>query len=373
MKIGILTHPLRFNYGGLLQNYALQTVLRRMGHEPLTLDVSHIMKVNKKTFVKDVLKRLYYKYILHLQVYIFKERRYNRLYPTLMRNLQPFIDTHISKVEVDDFNALSENDFDTLIVGSDQVWRRIYMPDIYREYLSFAEGWDVKRISYAASFGTDVWEYSDEETAECKRLVHKFDAVSVREASGVDLCKTHFDIDATWVVDPTLLLEKEDYIKLFEDKELPVHKGSLLVYLLDQRPENDDIVDYLEKTYGLKSFSVNSKYDTPGYHPVEECIQPPVEEWLRGFYDADMVLTDSFHACVFSIIFNKPFIVFGNVKRGLARMQSLLSTYGLSERIIYSVDEAQSIGKDINWSQVIAELQKRKEESMAFLTKWLSN
>lgn len=373
MRIGILTHPLRFNYGGLLQNYALQTVLKRMGHESVTLDVPHKMKIDKKTFVKDVLKRLYYKHILHLQVYVLKERRYNRLYPILIQNLQPFIDTYISKVEVDDFDSLSESDFDALIVGSDQVWRRIYMPDIYREYLSFAEGWDVKRISYAASFGTDEWEYSDEETTECKRLVHKFDAVSVREESGVDLCKTHFDIEATWVVDPTLLLGQEDYIKLFKDKERPAHKGSLLVYLLDQRPENGEMVDYIEKAYGLKSFSVNSKYETPGYHPVEECIQPPVEEWLRGFCDADMVLTDSFHACVFSIIFNKPFIVFGNAKRGLARIESLLSTYGLSDRIIYSVDEARAIGEDINWDQVMPELRRRKEESMAFLTNNLSN
>ena len=220
MKIGILTHPLRFNYGGLLQNYALQTVLRRLGHEPLTLDVPHVMKVNKTTFLKDVLKRLYYRYILHLQVYIFKEWRYNRLYPIMMQNLQPFIDTHIKKIEVNDFNALNPNDFDAFIVGSDQVWRRLYMPDIYREYLSFAEGWNVRRISYAASFGTEEWEYSPLETTECRRLLQKFDAVSVREASGVSLCKKHFGVEAVHVVDPTLLLDRDDYCNLFEGKEL---------------------------------------------------------------------------------------------------------------------------------------------------------
>ena len=90
---------------------------------------------------------------------------------------------------MNDFNALNPNDFDAFIVGSDQVWRRLYMPDIYREYLSFAEGWNVRRISYAASFGTEEWEYSPLETTECRRLLQKFDAVSVREASGVSLCK----------------------------------------------------------------------------------------------------------------------------------------------------------------------------------------
>ena len=106
---------------------------------------------------------------------------------------------------MNDFNALNPNDFDAFIVGSDQVWRRLYMPDIYREYLSFAEGWNVRRISYAASFGTEEWEYSPLETTECRRLLQKFDAVSVREASGVSLCKKHFGVEAVHVVTITAL------------------------------------------------------------------------------------------------------------------------------------------------------------------------
>ena len=367
MKIGILTHPLRFNYGGLLQNYALQTVLRRLGHEPLTLDVPHVMKVNKTTFLKDVLKRLYYRYILHLQVYIFKEWRYNRLYPIMMQNLQPFIDTHIKKIEVNDFNALNPNDFDAFIVGSDQVWRRLYMPDIYREYLSFAEGWNVRRISYAASFGTEEWEYSPLETTECRRLLQKFDAVSVREASGVSLCKKHFGVEAVHVVDPTLLLDRDDYCNLFEGKDIKPHQNGLLVYLLDQREENEKMISYFANTLGLPPFSVNSKYETPGFHPVEECIQPSVETWLKGFYDANFVLTDSFHACVFSIIFNKPFAVFGNAKRGLSRIESLLSSYRLTDRIVYSTKDCEKLDGVIDWNNANKSVAENRDHSLRFL------
>ena len=367
MKIGILTHPLRFNYGGLLQNYALQTVLKQMGHEPITLDMPHIKKINKKTFLKDILKRLYYRYILHLQVYIFQEWRYNKLYPVLMQNLQPFINTNISKIEVKNFKTLSESDFDVLIVGSDQVWRRRYMPDIYKEYLNFAENWKVKRISYAASFGTDEWEYTPEETTECKRLIQKFNAVSVREKSGVSLCKKYFDINATHVVDPTLLLTKDDYCKLFEKKDLITHRNSLLIYFLDQRPENEALTDYFVNSLDLHPFSINSKYETPGFHPIEECIQPSVESWLKGFNDAKFILTDSFHACVFAIIFNKSFFVFGNTKRGLSRIESLLDTFELSDRIIYNIEDVKNKNKVIDWKQVNVILRNQRETSMKFL------
>lgn len=367
MKIGILTHPLRFNYGGLLQNYALQSVLRQMGHEPITLDVPHIRKINKKTFFKDILKRLYYRYILHLQVHIFEEWRYNRLYPIMMQNLQPFINSNIEKIEVKNFRTLSERDFDALIVGSDQVWRRIYMPDIYKEYLNFAENWEIKRISYAASFGTDKWEYTPEETTECKRLIQKFDAVSVREVSGISLCKKHFDVNAIHVADPTLLLTKDDYCKLFEGKDLVTHRNGLLTYFLDQRQENETLTNYIAKFLDLYPFNVNSKYDTPGFHPIEECIQPSVESWLKGFNDAKFVLTDSFHACVFAIIFNKHFFVFGNTKRGLSRLESLLGMFGLSNRMIYNIEDLKNKNMVIDWKQINAILRDQRETSMRFL------
>lgn len=95
------------------------------------------------------------------------------------------------------------------------------------------------------------------------------------------------------------MLDRDDYCNLFEGKDIKPHQNGLLVYLLDQREENEKMISYFANTLGLPPFSVNSKYETPGFHPVEECIQPSVETWLKGFYDANFVLTDSFHACVF--------------------------------------------------------------------------
>lgn len=120
---------------------------------------------------------------------------------------------------------------------------------------------------------------------------------------------------------------------------------------------------------GLNAFHANSEVNNLGL-PLNERIQPPLERWLRGFYDADFVVTDSFHACVFSIIFHVPFVAIGNKERGMSRFQSLLSLVNLEERLLdenATVDDIQSL-KDIDWDKVDELLQKQREISMSFLS-----
>lgn len=100
--------------------------------------------------------------------------------------------------------------------------------------------------------------------------------------------------------------------------------------------------------------------------PLEERIQPSVESWLQGFRDADLVITDSFHACVFSIIFNKPFFVVGNKERGLARIQSLLAMFGLEDRFV-SADSKTNASAPIDWDAVNAHRRELMTEAMNFL------
>ena len=96
-----------------------------------------------------------------------------------------------------------------IVVGSDQVWRPVYFGEnrIEDAYLNFAKNLTLKRIAYAPSFGVDVWEYSAEQTAKCKALLQKFNMVSVREKSGLQLCHKYLNCEAQWVLDPTMLLE----------------------------------------------------------------------------------------------------------------------------------------------------------------------
>lgn len=370
MKIGILTLPLHTNYGGILQAYALQTVLERMGHKVVVIDTPNVKSMPSFLAMgKRIAKRA-----LGKRVEIFLERRHNREYPIISQYTQPFIDKYIHRKEISSLHELRKENFDTIVVGSDQVWRPLYFTSLFKTnirnaYLAFAGEWNIKRIAYAASFGTDNWEYTPEQTKTCGELLKLFDAVSVREESGVQLCKEHFGVEAQHVLDPTMLLDKEDYMHLIEAAGTPKSKGTLLNYILDETPEKRTLMEQIAKNKRLIPFRVNSKVEDRTA-PLEERIQPPVEQWLRGFYDAEFVVTDSFHACVFSILFNKSFVVIGNKERGMARFSSLLKLFNIESRIIVNFDDFRSLS-DTDFS--VGDFQEIQKQSYYFLSKFFAN
>ena len=104
--------------------------------------------------------------------------------------------------------------------------------------------------------------------------------------------------------------------------------------------------------------------------PLAERVQPPVEQWLRGFYDAEFVVTDSFHACVFSILFHKPFIVVGNARRGMSRFKSLLSIFALGDRLVMDVTQFFHCSV-IDWEQVDSLLAYERKRTCQFFDKIL--
>lgn len=380
MKIGILTLPLHANYGGILQAYALQTVLERMGNEVTLIDRTLYWGAGPVRRTLVYANRLL-KMAMGKKVDFFKERKADKLRRIQRQYTDIFIREHINLRSVVRYSQVRRRDYDAIVVGSDQVWRPEYFgKDIADAFLAFTEGWTIRRIAYAASFGTDKWEYTPEETEGCSRLAKTFDAVSVREESGVELCRKYLGIEAVQVLDPTMLLEKEDYIALLDNCPAEVScgtakvhsteeshgKGSVLVcYILDRSPEKMAVVRSLAESLGMETVSINSRYEDHSA-PAEERVQPPVEYWLRSIRDAGFVLTDSFHACAFSIIFRKPFAVIGNEGRGMARFTSLLSGTGLTDRLIapdISAEALASLAKSaIDYDAVheaIAELQRK--------------
>jgi hypothetical protein len=369
MRIGIITHPLGYNYGGILQNYALQTVLKRMGHEPITLNPDPHRRIHLIDWAIAFPKRFLIKYYLgHRKLRLFTDLYPNYNRRTIMKYLQPFIDSHIDYVNVKDYNSLNNADFDALIAGSDQIWRPHYVHPIEKGFFDFARHWTVKRLSFAASFGTEEWEYSEEQTRTCRELINLFDGVSVRERSGVELCKRYFGVVAQHVLDPTMLLTADDYIPLFQSRT-PKSSGTLLNYILDESEEKTKLINKIVCDKGLTPFRINGKPEL-GY-TLKERIQPPMESWLRGFYDAQFVVTDSFHACVFSIIFNKPFIVYANKERGYARFKSLLESFGLEDRIVYTIKDFAMPKHDIDWWHVNRVVREYQQEAFNFLNRYL--
>ena len=372
MKIGILTLPLHTNYGGILQAYALQTVLENMGHNVVVFDTSNEYPLPPLwklpiCFAKRIIMKC-----LGKQQKVFIERHLNYERSVIAQYMQPFVDNHIHRKVIRNFTELKKKDYEAIVVGSDQVWRAVYFSPMWlhqsidNAFLAFAENWEIKRLSYAASFGTDKWEYTDEETKRCKQLIGKFDAISVREKGGVDLCREHFNVSALQVLDPTMFLTREDYMALFKERNTPPSNGNLLVYVLDESPELTNLVNDIVTKRHLVPFSVNNPYETDESKPLEKRIKISVESWLRGFYDAELVVTDSFHACVFSIIFRKQFVVVGNKKRGMARIESLLKMFGLEDRLINDSKEFEVLDT-INYDAVYEKYELLKKESFHFL------
>ncbi|MCL8000725.1 polysaccharide pyruvyl transferase family protein, partial [Brucella sp. 21LCYQ03] len=218
--------------------------------------------------------------------------------------------------------------------GSDQVWRPRYTPNIFDYFLGFlSTESSTRRIAYAASFGTDEWTFNDQETIGCGGLLQKFNHVGVREDSGVILCQNKFSTSATHVLDPTMLIEESYYTKLFTPSNPDKLGKKLLVYVLDENEDKTRVINHIAETYSLEVSRVNSEIENKSI-PLKNRVAPPTEEWVKGFYEASFVVADSFHACAFAIIFNKPFVIYGNPKRGLTRFTSLLKMFELEDRLI---------------------------------------
>ena len=373
MRIGILTLPLHTNYGGILQAYALQTVLERMGHEVVVFDTPNKIPLPPlKDIPKCFLKRIVKKLLGRNQKIFYEYYQNKKVIPVVSQNTQKFINSYIHRKEIRNFKELDGDSYDAIVVGSDQVWRPLYFvpgwrwQEIENAFLSFASKWNIKRLSYAASFGTEDWEYTDQQTQRCKALLQVFDAISVRETNGVTLCKKYFDMDSVHVLDPTMLLNAADYSIFFQKTNTPKSNGTLLNYILDETEKNRALIMNVANQKCLRAFSVTNPYENDETKPLNERVKPAVEKWLRGFYDAEFVITDSFHACVFSILFKKQFVVVGNKERGLSRIESLLQCFGIENRIVE--DSAQVMRLPlIDYDTVYVKLEKYRKKSLEFL------
>ena len=378
MKIGILTQPLLNNYGGLLQNYALQNVLTGLGHEAVTInivykDISDIRKL--ASILKRTLFKISGQNILIRAIPNKKEAEiigYNTK-DFVKRNIvtTKIINKKLNKKQVEEFG------FNAYIVGSDQVWRPMFSPQQSTYFLDFLEKDNsVKKIAYAASFGVSNWEFTKKQTKYFSKLIKLFNAVSVREDSAVDLCNKYFNIDAVHLLDPTMLLDKEIYTSLLDKQAINQTTSKLFTYILDQSDEKSQIIKQISRKYDLQPFSImpQNVFSVPGKKTIKDCIIPPVYDWLKSFIDAQFVITDSFHGTVFSILFNKPFLSIANNERGLTRFISLLKLFGLEDRLIFSYEDniIENI-KEIDWNRVNYILGQEKDKSMKFLNNHLKN
>lgn len=364
MKIAILTLPLHTNYGGILQCYALQTVLQRMGHKVRVLVKPQYGRSYYYIYPLAICKRIIKRYIFGRKVDIWLAP-----HEIVRKNTDRFIRRYIHQYKCRYWNSELVKKFDAIVVGSDQIWRPEYSQPIEQAFLSFLEDVNIRRVAYAASFGVDYCGYTEKQLKVCSSLLKKFDSVSVREASGIDLCRNYFGVEALQMLDPTLLLSADDYRTLInKEHRTESAKGNMLVYILDKTPEKLSLVEKIAEDKGLIPFWLDSPDEYNDNIPKEKQIKMSVEQWLRSFDDTDFVFTDSFHGCVFSIIFCKQFLAFGNQERGLSRFLSLLNLFSLNDRLIMSSDDYFSHLSIIDFEEVHKKLNWLQKQASEYLT-----
>lgn len=323
MKIALLNLPIDDNYGGNLQRFALVKVLQFMG-----CDVTHLLIMRRYSIWRwhsllAIPKRIILRFIFKRNIHIFAERAIQKNNINNYENIKPFYDKYVKHT---DFiynckDIKKYKNFDAYIVGSDQVWRKKIVRPFPLEmfFLNFTRN-SGKKIAYAISLGTNEFELKTNEAQRLKKLYEKFTAVSVREKTALNIfdCYDWKKPKAEWLLDPTLLLKKEDYQNVINDTKTYRMEGDMFCYILDMTEEKMEYIHRESSNRKVKPFIV-------GLHKIT------IEQWLRNIRDAKFIVTDSYHGFVFSMIFNKPVKLFFNDFRGNARFESLLDLLGVSK------------------------------------------
>ncbi len=349
MKISILTFSKETNFGANLQCYALCKTLQDMGHDVKIIDIqlperkasciSRIIRLPEKFFFNSFRKK-------HLDIFTRKYTSVNDL-------------------------KCNPPKSDLFIVGSDQVWSpqltKRLDPLVY--FFSFLPD-DARRISYAASFGTEVWN-NQELTEEVKRLLQKFDVVSVREESGVKICRDVFGVEAIKVIDPTLLLPSYDNLCGTYDGRKETNHLVYFPFLRDDK-EQAILADFA-KSHGLKAVLLLSFRRSPGF---TRKMFVPLRQWLNSIRYARLVVSHSFHCMVFCILFHRHFITIPINGRG-TRQRNLLTMLGMEDHICEDTDKLSDClekiyAKKIDYMRVDGKIKVIREHSLDFLRSSIS-
>lgn len=351
MRIGILTITPTVGFGGLLQAYALQQTLNTLtGSEVEIINYKPKISIRQhlsyfiSSVIKKVCKQEFVKYTINSE-YSYRIQNLRSFHKYCLK-YSPIVHPGIS------FSRLANSRYDVIVVGSDQVWRPKYVLSIKDFFLENVSS-KIKKISYAASLGVDDWEFNIQDTQDCSRLINSFDYVSVREKEAKVLIEKNLNYNKNiyWDLDPTLLANSSIYNELLIPSSR--HKPHIFSYILDKSNDKSNIQNLISNYLNKDVFDFNTGGEDSS-QSLNNRVAPPIEEWVSGIYNSDFVITDSFHGCVFSIIFNKPFVAYVNKERGANRFISLLSMLNLEKQMIYSYEDFDQslLTNIINWKRV---------------------
>lgn len=354
MKIGILTFHWANNYGAVIQTYALLSKLKELGHEAYIID--------RRMVYKGILRKLYHKFSYE---HFFSWRKF---WKDADAFLQPKTKTYTSHDEL--VKKFYKENFDAVIVGSDQVWRWKLIGLNY--FFDFITDNKTKRYSYAASFGLNEWHGTEEDRNAISELLKKFNRISVREESGVKICKETFGVDAELVLDPTLLHTGYFYEQTLLKNHNRQQSGKVVSYILgkNNKKQVKEIAEWA-KNINLKH---NELFWTSIEHPSLigksefHATHVTPTEWLNEIRNAEYIITNSFHATVFSILFQKQFVVLTHIGGGNNRIETLFNSLGIKNRCVADTSRINEIIEEkIDYRTIEDNHDKLCELSIKFL------
>lgn len=383
MKLGIITFwETQDNYGQIMQNYALQTVLRNMGHNPFLIRYSLFSdwakSPNRWKAIFDF-KRIF----AFLKKKIFPSR--NLMNSTEVdRDFDAFKERYLSYTQKI-YRTLKELQADppladAYICGSDQIWYAINDYQVYKNitrayFLDFGDQ-NIKRIAYAPSFGRvdfpiGYYEY-------ISPLLQRFQLVTVREQGGVEVCKRAGYFHATQVLDPTCLLEADKYREICIKPQIK-RKYVLLYFIGNSNIDFSEIILYAER-YHYDIYYIGSQgrnlENIKRRYPFFNVICPTINEWLGWIDNCELFVTNSFHGSVFSVLFNKQNVIYtghGLSREGGAdRFYTFLESINLLDRIFVD-NMSYLLDSKINYQKVNNLLQIKRTECLNLLKKSLED
>ena len=339
-KVMILTFSKVYNRGANMQCYALMKTLQKMGCKVEFIDAQ---LPREKLNLKGIL----FYWLSHFIVAPFRKKagfKFTKKYRT--------------------YEELCKNPpkADVFVVGSDQVWNpditNVFDPRVY--FFGYIN--EGKKISYAASFGKNEWTRTIYDKQIIKDI-SEFDAISVREDSGINICKNSFNRDdAVCVLDPTLLLNGDDVRELINRKR-GTDKKYMYVNLLHQDESVYAILNNISKEYQLPIKGNTQKGGISKLINIES-----VSGWLENIENAELVVTNSFHCMAMCILLHKQFYVIPSFPGREIRMTTLLEKIGISDRYISNTDiHNLKVNGAIDYSNVDEKLAEYRSKSLKFL------
>lgn len=367
MKIGILTYHNVRNYGAVLQAFALKKWLETKGNEVKIIHYSSKIFSKKTRSLKAQIVSFFWNRIRNVIGGKKKNIAFNQFRKNFLEIDGKVMTSH------DELREYSKKmQFDSLIVGSDQVWNSDINGKDAAFFLNFAE--KERKISYAASFG--VSEIAKENEGFIKENISRFDAISVREKTGSEILKKiGIEKEVSVTLDPVFLLGEEDWSSVAA-KRLVSGKYILCYVMPGDKALEQKITttaSQLSRELEAKVIYVGRKEYYRFKNDGKDMVSASPQEFISLIKHADAVVTNSFHGTAFSVIFKKKFYSFTNSnlsgKKQLgSRINDLLLLLGLEERLNRDKGDMDCQG-DVDFSEAFKKLEELKNKSKTYLIK----